>query len=194
MGLEYELKYTADEEILASIAGVLPAPSQELQMQTTYYDTPAQALSERRYTLRLRKENGKSVCAVKTPAGKAGRGEWEVEKERIEDAIPELCKLGAPADLAELTAGGVAPLCGAEFHRTTWDLFIGDAYIELALDKGVLLGGGREEPFCEIEVELKEGDKEIVDAFGADLAAACGLKPETKSKFRRAKALLITDN
>lgn len=194
MGLEYELKYTADEEILASIAGVLPAPSQELQMQTTYYDTPAHALSERRYTLRLRKENGKSVCAVKTPAGKAGRGEWEVEKERIEDAIPELCKLGAPADLAELTAGGVGPLCGAEFHRTTWDLFIGDAYIELALDKGVLLGGGREEPFCEIEVELKEGDKEIVDAFGADLAAACGLKPETKSKFRRAKALLITDN
>ena len=189
MGLEYELKYIADEDTLSSIAGVLPPASGEKEMRTTYYDTPAGSLSARHYTLRLRKENGKSVCAVKTPAEEAGRGEWEVECDSIEAAITELCKLGAPADLADLTAGGVAPLCGAAFHRTTWDLFIGDAYIELALDKGVLLGGGREEPFCEVEVELKEGDKEIVDAFGAALANACGLKKQPKSKFRRAKEL-----
>ncbi len=190
MGLEYELKYTADEKTLSSIANVLPPASQELQMRTTYYDTPAGDLAKRRYTLRLRKENDRSVCTVKTPAGEKGRGEWEVECDSIENAIPELCKLGAPADLAQLTAGGVAALCGARFHRTTWDLFIGDSYIELALDKGVLLGGGKEESFCEVEVELKEGDKEIVDAFGADLANACGLKKQPKSKFRRALDLI----
>ncbi len=190
MGLEYELKYTADEETLASIANVLPPASQELDMHTTYYDTPAGDLAQRRYTLRLRKENEKSVCAVKTPAGSKGRGEWEVESDTIEAAIPELCKLGAPAYLAQLAAAGLEAICGARFHRTTWDLFIGDSYIELALDKGVLLGGGKEEAFCEVEVELKEGDQEIVDAFGKDLANACGLKVQPKSKFKRAKALM----
>ncbi len=190
MGLEYELKYTADEETLASIANVLPPASQELDMHTTYYDTPAGDLSKRHYTLRLRKENEKTVCAVKTPAGDKGRGEWEVESDTIEAAIPELCKLGAPADLAQLAASGLEAICGARFHRTTWDLFIGDSYIELALDKGVLLGGGKEEAFCEVEVELKEGDQEIVDAFGKDLANACGLKVQPKSKFKRAKALV----
>ncbi len=190
MGLEYELKYIADEEALASIARVLPQPTGEFDMQTTYYDNAAGELAKRRYTLRRRMENEKSVCTVKTPAGKDGRGEWEVECGDIESAIPELCKLGAPEDLVKLTAQGVQATCGAKFHRTTWELFIGDAYIELALDKGVLLGGGKEEAFCEVEVELKEGDKEICDAFGADLANACGLKRQPRSKFKRARDLI----
>jgi inorganic triphosphatase YgiF len=189
MALEYELKYTADEEALSSIARVLPPATQEIQMHTTYFDTPAGDFAARRYTLRLRKENEKTVVTLKTPAKEKGREEYEVEAASLEAAIPELCKLGAPAELPELAAKGLAPLCEAKFHRTTWDLFIGDAYIELALDKGVLIGGGKEEPFCEVEVELKEGDKEIVDAFGADLANACGLKKQPKSKYQRAKAL-----
>ncbi len=192
MGLEYELKYIADEETLASIARVLPEPTGEFDMETIYYDTADWALSQVNFTLRRRLENGRSICALKTPAKKAGRGEWELECDSIEIAIEELCKLGAPNELHALTASGVAPVCGARFHRTTWDLFIQDAYIELALDQGVVTGGGREEAFCEVEVELKEGDKELCDAFGADLASACGLKKQTRSKFRRAKDLLKT--
>lgn len=190
MALEYELKYTADEDTLSSIARVLPPASQELDMHTTYFDTPAGDFAARRYTLRLRQENERSVATLKTPAKGKGRQEYEVEAASIEAAIPALCKLDAPGELSELAAKGLAPLCEAKFHRTTWDLFIGEAYIELALDKGVLIGGGKEEAFCEIEVELKEGDKEIVDAFGADLANACGLKVQPKSKYQRAKALL----
>ncbi len=190
MGLEYELKYIADEETLASIARVLPEPTGEFDMQTTYYDTPEGALSRVNFTLRRRLENDRSVCTLKTPAKKGSRGEWELECDSLEIAIEELCKLGAPVELLALTAGGVVPVCGARFHRTTWDLFIQDAYIELALDKGVVTGGGKEEAFCEVEVELKEGDKSLCDAFGADLANACGLKTQTRSKFRRAKDLL----
>lgn len=189
MALEYELKYTADEEILSSIANVLPPATQELRMHTVYFDTPAEDLAARRYTLRLRKENDKSIATLKTPAKGKGREEYEVEAADMEAAVPALCKLGAPAEIADLAAKGLEAVCEAKFHRTTWDLFIGDAYIELALDKGVLLGGGKEEAFCEVEVELKEGDKEIVDAFGADLANACGLKEQPRGKYQRAKAL-----
>ena len=44
MALEYELKYTADEDTLSSIARVLPPASQELDMHTTYLTPPPEIL------------------------------------------------------------------------------------------------------------------------------------------------------
>ena len=61
--------------------------------------------------------------------------------------------------------------------------------MELALDSGILLGGGREEPLCEVEVELKSGSKSAATNFANILAATYGMKPEPKSKFARALAL-----
>ena len=61
--------------------------------------------------------------------------------------------------------------------------------MELALDRGVLLGGGREVALCEVEVELKDGQPEAAVAFAQELAEKFGLRPEQKSKFRRALAL-----
>ena len=61
--------------------------------------------------------------------------------------------------------------------------------MEIALDEGVLLGGGKELPLCELEVELKEGSREAMDAFAAQIAEIYGLQPERKSKFARAIAL-----
>ena len=66
MGSEYELKYRAAEETLASVRTTFPAHWQKITMETTYYDTPSRALSARRYMLRKRLENGVSVCTLKT--------------------------------------------------------------------------------------------------------------------------------
>ena len=63
------------------------------------------------------------------------------------------------------------------------------AELELALDRGVLLGGGKEIPLCEVEVELKSGAPEDAVAFAETMAKDFGLRPEHKSKFRRALAL-----
>jgi inorganic triphosphatase YgiF len=59
----------------------------------------------------------------------------------------------------------------------------------LALDSGVLIGGGRETPLCEVELELKEGNQEAMVLYARILAAKFGLVPERKSKFRRALEL-----
>ena len=61
--------------------------------------------------------------------------------------------------------------------------------VELALDEGVLSGGSREVPLCEVEVELKSGSREAAVIYATQLAVAYGLKQEKGSKFRRAKAL-----
>ena len=97
--------------------------------------------------------------------------------------------MGAPADLADLTKDGIIPICGAKFTRLAKTVSLPDCTVEIALDQGLLLGGNREEPLCEGEVELKSGTKEACDAFAKELSHRFGLEEEPKSKFRRALAL-----
>lgn len=189
MGIEFELKFRATPEKLEQIRRQIPEQEQLFSMETTYFDTPDGALSRRHLTLRCRKENGQSVCTLKTPEGELGRGEYAVDCPDIRRALPELCKLAGLPELLELTAGGVKPVCGARFTRIAMVLELGDCIVELALDQGVLSGGGREVPLCEVEVELKSGSREGARAYAMALAMLFGLEPETHSKFRRALAL-----
>ena len=189
MGIEYELKFKATEEVLDAIACAFPEEGQLFNMYTTYYDAPDKALSSRKYTLRRRMENDRSVCTLKAPIKGVGKGEWEIECDRIEDAIAELCKLGAPKNLMELTKNGVIAVCGAKFQRIAKTIHTGDCTVELALDKGILFGGGKEIPHCVVEVELKDGEPAACAAFARILAMKFGLVQEKQSKFRRALAL-----
>lgn len=189
MGVEYEVKFQADEEILHSVYTTFPARWQKISMETTYYDTPSGSLSAKRYMLRRRLENGVSVCTLKTSGEGNLRGEWEVNMDSISDAISELCKLGCPNDLASLCEEGLIPICGARFTRKAGVLTFLECTVELALDQGVLFAGQKEIPLCEIEAEHKSGSQAATDAFARQLADIFGLQPEEKSKFARALAL-----
>ena len=189
MGIEFELKYGAQVQAQLAIQAAYPGQYRTYEMETTYFDTPDGRLSERHVTLRRRMENDRSVCTVKTPVSGYGRGEWECDCEQIDDAIVQMVELGAPRELLLLTAEGVVPVCGAKFTRQALELSHDGAELELALDRGILLGGGREVPLCEVEVELKSGEPEKAVAFADALAKEFGLQPEKKSKFRRALAL-----
>ena len=187
MATEYELKFKASADVLAAMDAAYPGGTR-LEMETAYYDTPTGAMSARRYTLRRRLENGISVCTLKTPAADA-RGEWETECDCIEAAIPKLIEMGAPADLGELTKAGLVHICGAKFTRLAKTVILPECTLEIALDQGILLGGGKTEPLCEAEVELKDGAKAACDAFAGELAKKFGLVTEEKSKFARALRL-----
>ena len=187
MGVEFELKYRATPEIQETLAQ--KGQWHSISMETTYYDTPTGALSQRFFTLRRRLENGTSVCTLKAPAGSLARGEWETECGSIETAIPELCKLGCPQELPQLTAEGLVAVCGARFTRRASTIEWEGALLEIALDRGILFAGDKEIPLCEIEVELKEGSREQAVAYGRILEKLYGLTPESGSKFRRALAL-----
>ena len=189
MGVEYELKFAATADQQEAIRALMPDEGHKLKMKTTYFDAVDGGLSARRITLRLRRENDVCICTVKTPLPDGSPGEWECACEDIYQGVQKLCQLGAPAELETLTAGGVREVCGAAFTREAYEVQTGQGRLEIALDLGVLLGGGREMPLCEVEVELKEGPMEAADAFAIDLARAFGLKPERRSKFQRALAL-----
>lgn len=185
MAVEFELKYRCTPEALALLRTDLPGEERLFAMATTYYDTPTGQLSAKFYTLRRRQENEKSICTLKIPAADGARGEFEVECAAIEDAIPVLCKLSGVA----LPTAGLVPVCGARFTRIAKTFDWNGALIELALDEGILTGGGKEIPLCEAELELKDGSREAMEAYGAFLSAAYGLTPENRSKFRRALSL-----
>lgn len=194
MGIEFELKFRATPEEIRKIRADVSGPEQIFQMQTTYYDTGDRVFSRRHMTLRRRMENNRSVCTLKTPAGDQGRGEFELDCDNIQTALPELCKLSGVAELQELARQEVVSVCGARFTRIAKTVEFLDAVMELALDEGELSGGGKQIPLCEVEVELKEGSRESVIAYGTLLAAEYGLEPEKFSKFRRASALAEGEN
>ena len=188
MGIEYERKFRTDFSVLMTINAAFSEESKEITMETVYYDTPSGALSARRYTLRRRLENGVSVCTLKAPAGDA-RGEWETENVFIENAIAPLIAHGAPEELKELVKEGIYPVCGAKFTRLAKTIFLEKAVAELALDHGYLFSGNRKTPLCDVELELKSGDKDCFDRYVQSFAENFSLEEEKASKFARALAL-----
>lgn len=190
MGREFETKYSCTEACFAALQQDFSGFS-TIQMETTYYDTFDGKFSARQWTLRRRMENGRSICTLKTPGEGNGRQEWETECGNIMAAIPMLCKLGSPQELMIFSISGLRPLCGAKFTRLARILEIPGGKVELALDRGVLTGGGRECPLLEVEVELKEGSEEAMLAFSAQLAEKYRLIPENRSKFRRSLGLAL---
>ncbi len=214
MATEYEFKYKADCDTLTAINVSYPQVAREIKMETVYLDTPSGALSARHYMLRRRKENDKYICTIKAPAEEAkaewkeevsqryahypraveylagsARREWEVECEKIEDALPLLVAQGAPREVWKLATEGLKSICGAKFTRIVRTINLGEAEVELALDYGLLLGGDKSEPFYELEIEVKSGDKVVAGRYAYSIAAEYNLEVETKSKFARALAL-----
>lgn len=189
MGVEFELKFSAEPAQQEAIQKQYLNTFEQYRMQTTYYDTPTGVLSQRHITLRCRMENDTSVCTVKTPMAGYGRGEWDCRCDDIGKAIPLLVEAGAPKELIELTAEGVTPVCGARFTRHAGTIDFAGSVLEIALDNGILMGGNQELPLCEVEVELKSGEPEAAIAFGMELQRYFKLVPQRKSKFRRALEL-----
>lgn len=185
MGLEFELKYAADPATLRAIAEQF-GDFTPISMETTYYDTADHVLSAQHLTLRRRFENGVSVCTLKTPSDSYGRGEWDVKSDWSEDAARQLF---AAAGIAPLPFEALKPMCGARFSRLAKQIELPDCTVELALDEGILHGGGKEIPLCEVEVELKSGAPEAVICWATALSDLYHLRAEHSSKFKRALAL-----
>ena len=188
MGRELELKFAASSETLDAMEEKY-APLTPITMHTRYFDTPHQAFRERRWTLRLRLENGRPICTLKTRLSDGSRGEYETESGDIVSAIPALLEQGAPAELEELARESLEEVCGARFTRLARIIDVPGGQVELALDRGEFTGGGRTLPFTEAEAELKAGPDEVLARFGRALAEEFSLREEPRSKIQRAMAL-----
>ncbi len=201
MQVELELKYGATtpevlDEILQNpeMQNKIIQKTQVITMKTQYFDNSDGDFSARRWTLRLRSENNQQVITLKTKGATVGTMEGRIEWEFLGDSMAEAVQLfveqGAPQEILPMFAKGLLGTCAAAFVRRATLLDLGNStHAELALDVGTLSGGQNSLNFQEVEVELKQGNPEIMEQFGLFLSKKFALYPEVKSKLARALSL-----
>ena len=202
MSLEIETKLRLpDERTLeklksdAAIAAMRMDEPRDIQMRAVYYDTPGHTLDKRKWTLRLRTENGQSIGTFKSigtnASGLFSREEYSCLADTLDGAVEQLVMQGAPEELRSM--GPFAERCAVNFTRTACSLQLPDgAVCEMALDRGELTAEEKRETLLELELELLTGEPGSMMELAADLTKRYGLHKELYSKYARALKLLRT--
>ncbi|MYL27644.1 MULTISPECIES: CYTH domain-containing protein [Halomonadaceae] len=148
-----------------------------LTLLNRYYDTPEGALNAERVALRVRATGSGYIQTLKTRGHLQGaalaRQEWEWERP---EASLDLA-LMADTPMADHPAlSHLAPVFDTDFQRRVLMLDWSEqgqwARIECALDNGVIRASGQEQPLCELELELVEGDAGILSRVATALTAS----------------------
>ena len=182
---EIELKLSVAPADLAALkkhatfAEVLDEPTSTGRLHAIYYDTDRWDLREHGMTLRVRRDNGKFVQTIKSDQSNGlDRSEWESEVEGKQPDLDAAAASGLGPILSQQIRAGLKPVFETRIHRETYRLADGTRGIEVAFDEGEIVAGERSLPVCEIELELKHGNRTalfqvaraIVDAVPAELA------------------------
>ena len=194
---EVELKLALPPASLPRLKNtpLLGAPRKGEKSETqvsVYFDTESYKLRRKGLTLRVRKAGRRYLQTIKAigDAGPFERGEWESE---IADHKPDL-RLARGTALQRLLTRKLRrklrPMFETRVRRTTYPLADGKQGIALTVDKGRIDTGARSEPLCEIELELRDGDKAALFEVARKLTHAVPAQLAIKSKAERGYELL----
>ena len=157
----------------------------------TYFDTSDNWLRQHDIGLRIRRFDDVFIQTVKTSgrvvAGLHQRPEFNAEHT---SNSPDLSL--HPIDiwpqgkqLAELQAE-LTPLFSTNFTREQWLVGMPDgSKIEVAFDHGHVVAGEKEEPICEVELELKSGQTESLFTLARTICEDGGMRLGSLSKAAR---------
>jgi len=191
MGAEIELKLELPEGAgTPLIAELWPAGEWQSQKQSTiYFDTPANEVRQRGYTLRVRTVGERFVQTVKSLDGGAAlfqRGEWE---HQIDGPAPDAERL-RHTPLGSLDVAQLRPVVRSDVNRSTCLIRESGSEVELAVDQGIVRAGRRKVPVSELEIELIHGDPAEGVAIAHRAAETVPLKIGVLSKAERGFALI----
>lgn len=204
--MEIELKLalpSADpatlEQRLARLPLLARRKASRQALHNIYFDTPDDALRQRRMALRLRrvgdvaqpqwlqtlKVGGSDDSAL------SRRGEWEHAVAHAALSLPLLQTTPWP----ELDPNGaifrsLEPRFTTDFQRTRWTVRQRNgSVIEVALDVGHIILGAHTAPLCELELELLAGDAEALLEVASRIARQIAVLPLGSSKAESGYAL-----
>ena len=210
---EFELKFEIPAQSLPKIVAAVHAKKAQLQiLQACYFDTKDNALAKNGLTLRMRKEGNDWVQTAKGLTNNSlDRLEHNVEiglsktnaktnasktnlmpsidlsrhaDEKIGKLILRALKI-KPDGLIPL----LIPLYETDVQRLKFTVKHAGSLIEIALDQGMLISGGRSATLCELEIELKQGKPEHAIALARTWCAAHGLWLSTINKSMKGQRL-----
>jgi len=199
--METEIKLSPVDAAIASqvFADELLRPylgdARRSDMESIYYIDKYGLLGKMKAGLRIRQENGEGVCCLKVSRRTEGsakvREEYEVPAEDITEGVQKLCGLEEMPDelKAVLEGAELSPVCGCSFTRTEADYDHDGLQFVLSYDIGEYTKGELRAPLGEIELELKAGDIDALNALCDQLIRKYGLKVGTQGKYTVAMLL-----
>ena len=195
---EIELKLEFDPADAARLAShpalrAGPAPQEEHQLISTYFDTPDCALRKAGVYLRVRENDGHIVQTIKTAKSETDlieRLEWERE---ITSRNPDLDGVDDTPLKPLLTAGvraALRPMFETQIRRHVFRILRDGSEIEVAIDQGEIATKTGMQAISELELELKRGKTKELFRLARVLGRTVPLRLEVKSKAERGYALL----
>jgi inorganic triphosphatase YgiF len=183
--VEVELKFVVDDGVQDQL---LEHPSLQGResvstLQSVYFDTPERALRRACLGLRVRDTGRGFFQTVKRdqPGGGSVRREWEAEVEDNGVDADVLARTPA-ADVLDGETCDLEPVFATRIERRARILRLGKGVIEASFDRGEVSSGRRRAPICELELELKKGDPEVLYALARELAGEAPLCLSFESK------------
>ncbi len=194
MAQEIELKFIVEKDSVDALRQHLNTLSGEhhepVQLLNIYYETPDRWLRSHDMGLRIRGVNGRYEMTMKI-AGRVVGGLHQRPEYNIDISKPELELERFPAEvwpegtLPDTLSAEAQPLFSTDFWREKWLVTEGKSRIEIALDLGDVKAGEFQEPICELELELLEGDANDVLKLARKLVNQSGLRQGSLSKAAR---------
>ncbi|WP_085246638.1 CYTH domain-containing protein [Gilliamella mensalis] len=151
----------------------------QLTLCNTYYDTADYYLRHHGCGLRVRASNDSTTTHFeitlkrdkKTIAGLHERAEFNVDLLNSEpdlavlpySALPDNCDI-------ERLQQDLLPLFSTDFKRQVWLISFASSEIEVALDQGKINSNGKNKIIQEVELELKQGNKQDLLNFALELS------------------------
>lgn len=213
MATEIELKLRFDPQDTAPLINTLNALADyqgRASLRNHYYDTPAAELSAAGCALRIRQKGESWEQTLKTKgksmAGLQQRGEWNwpLTADQLDTS------LFAETDVQRHWPGHVdpkrlLPLFGTHFERSVWIWQQQGNRIEVVIDQGQVttgmadgtveregnVGSNRQQPLCEIELELQQGTPDSLWQLAQQLTETVPLWISDISKAERGYRLAI---
>ena len=175
-----------------------------MTLENIYLDTKDTILGSRGAVFRKRHYTGKDVdlyeftvkCELSVTGGIASRYEWNVKSADGNITAEEFKREGAKdGDDPEILDGvlegievsDLVPLCSNSFERTLYDFSYGKSRMEACIDYGEIKDseGKTCDIICEMELELKDGMLEDLEAAKAFIMSKTDAEPFNIGKFQR---------
>ena len=185
---EAELKLELTPEGADRLQGsdLFTGEPEAVSQHAIYFDTSGHDLLEAGLSLRIRRNGRDRVQTIKADGPAAGmfiRPEWERPVSGDEPVIDHETPI--PALLGD-EAPPVSPVFTVENERRLWL----NEGIEITLDRGKVVAGERNASFCEIELELKQGEAAGLFALARRIDALVPVRIGVSSKAERGYRLI----
>jgi len=191
---ELEIKFQLGDGAVEALQGeAFPLDQAKVShLHAIYFDTPAHALRDGAFSLRVRRKGETYTQTLKHRAagGLFERDEWEIQVPGPDLDIAALA--GTPAE-AVIGDAALAPAFTVEVERRVHLWVHGETRVEVSFDTGLIMAGDRQEPIAELELELLSGTPQALFELARGLQAKAALTLAFESKAERGYRLVGHD-